>query len=399
MKQKFFRKVLKNGMTVFLEKRSVPVVSVAIAVRNGGVNEDLNEKGISHFIEHMLYKGTKKRSAKQISSDIEKNGGHLNGLTDEDLTMYYCKMPSRHINVALDVLGDIIKNSKFDENELEKERKVILEEMKMYKDRPNAYVFDRIQNLMFDGTLGLDLIGTKETLDNVDRKKMVDKFGKIYTPNNLILGVVGDAEFDKIVEYAEKNFGKKEGKVPSFKIVEKNGEVIEKRKGLDQANMVFAIHTPKYNEKNSYAAKVLAALMGGGMSSRLFTEIREKRNLAYSIGARIHVSRDYSYMVIYAGTSKENVGKVKKLILEEFEKVSEELSEEELESIKEQIVGNHQISMEESENQLFSLVSHEVISNSEDFYSFEKKIRDVKLEDVKELAKLKEHSMFALIPE
>jgi len=141
-KPKFQRKKLNNGMTVLFEKRENEIASVAFAVKQGGINEKTGEKGISHFIEHMLYKGTEKRNSKQISAEIEKNGGVLNGFTDEELTAFWCKIPSKHIDVALDVLGDMVKNPKFDENEIEKERKVIFEEMKMYKDNPRLYVIE-----------------------------------------------------------------------------------------------------------------------------------------------------------------------------------------------------------------------------------------------------------------
>ncbi|MEJ2268121.1 MAG: pitrilysin family protein, partial [Nanoarchaeota archaeon] len=154
----FQRKVLKNGMTILFEKRDLPIVSVAFAVRNGGINESEEEKGISHFIEHMLYKGTPTRNAKKIAEEIEKNGGELNGFTDECITAYGCKMPSKHVNVALNVLGDMVKNPLFDEKELEKERKVIFEEIKMRKDNPMTFVFDKLNNILYTGTLGLDLI-------------------------------------------------------------------------------------------------------------------------------------------------------------------------------------------------------------------------------------------------
>src|SRR3989338_3964917 len=154
MNLKIQRKILKNGMTVVLEKRNIPVVSVAFAVRQGGINENSDEKGISHFIEHMLYKGTPTRNAKKISEEIEKNGGVLNGFTDEMVTAYWCKMPSKHLNIALNVLGDMVKNPLFDEKEFEKERKVIFEEIKMRKDNPGIHALDKIQELLYEKPLG-----------------------------------------------------------------------------------------------------------------------------------------------------------------------------------------------------------------------------------------------------
>ena len=399
MKKDFHRKVLKNGMTVIFEKRDIPVVSVAFAVRNGGINETLEEKGISHFIEHMLYKGTPTRNTKKIAEEIEKNGGVLNGFTSEEITAYFCKMPSKHLNIALEVLGDMIKNPLFDEKELEKERKVIFEEIKMYHDNPRLHVFDEIHKALYDGTMGINLAGTIETMNSVDRKKMVEKFEEVYKPNNMILIVVGDADFEEIVNFAEKNFNNEKGEVPKQEFNLKNESKIETRKGIDQANLVFAYHVPLAGNKKNYAAKILSALMAEGLSSRLFLEIREKRNLAYAVKGGAEINKDFAYNFIYVGAMKENVELIKKLILEEFEKVAKDLREKELSQIKEQLVGQYQISMEDSQTQMVNLLISEIDGNAEKFYEFEKNISGVKLKDVKDLAKIKKYSFFALIPE
>ena len=314
MLKNFRREVLKNGMTIVFEKRSVPVVSVAFAVRNGGINEDLSEKGISHFIEHMLYKGTQNRSVKQIAEEIERNGGDLNGFTSETITAYWCKMPSKHLNIALDVLSDMIKNPKLDEKELEKERQVIFEEIKMYHDNPRLHVFDEIQKSLYGGVFEISLAGTFETMNSIGRKKMKTKFDEIYQPNNMILCVVGDCEFEDLINFAEKNFSDKKGKVTKQEISLKNEEKIEERIGIDQANLIFAYHIPLSEDEKSSAAQVLSAVTAEGMSSRLFSEIREKRNLAYAVKGGSEVTKDFAYNFIYVGTKKENVEKVKKLI-------------------------------------------------------------------------------------
>jgi len=401
MKFEFQRKVLKNGMTILFEKRDLPVVSVAFAARVGGINESSEEKGISHFIEHMLYKGTLTRTHKQISEEIERNGGEMNGFTDDLITAYWCKMPSKHLDVALNVLGDMVRNPKFDENELEKERQVIFEEIKMKRDNPMFHVFKKIHKSLFDKPFGEGILGSVESLSSIDRKKMVGKFEQVYNPNNLILCVVGDADFNKIVKFAEKNFDDKKGKVPEFKIILKSESQIEKRKGIDQANLIFAYHTYSSKNKKSYAVKILSKIMAEGMSSRLFSEIREKRNLAYAVKGGSEVTKDFGYNFIYVGTMKGNVEKVKELILKEFENVSEELDEAELNQIKEQMIGQHQISMEDSQNQMIGLLYSEIDGDARKFYEFEKKINSIKLEDVKELAKkaVEKFSFFALVPE
>ncbi len=400
MNKNFKRKVLKNGLTVIFEKRDLPVVSVAFAVRNGGINESAEEKGISHFIEHLLYKGTKKRSAKQIAEEIERNGGELNGFTGESLTAFWCKMPKEGLDVALDVLSDIIKNSKFDEKEIEKERKVIFEEIKMYHDTPRYHSLDMIHQSLYLPPFGMPLIGTIETMNSIDRDKMIKKFKQVYTPNNMILAVVGDADFDKIVDFAEKNFGKEKGKVPFFNIKTKNESKTEERKGIDQASLVFAYHVPLLNDKNkkAYAAKILGTLMAEGMSSRLFAEIREKRNLAYAIQGETVLMKDYSHNLIYVGTPKENVSKIKELILKEFEKVSKNLTEKELKEVKKQVIGNYKISMEDSQGVLVALLLYEIDGNAGEFYNFEKNISDIKLKEVMDLAKISEFSFYSLTP-
>lgn len=401
MRKNFKRKVLKNGMTVLFEKRAVPVVSVAFAVRNGGVNEHMDEKGISHFIEHMLYKGTEKRSVKQIAEEIERNGGDMNGFTSETITAYWCKMPSKHLNVALDVLGDMVRNPKLDKEELEKEMQVIFEEIKMYHDNPRMYVFHELGKSLYEPELAIDIAGTYETMGSIDREKMVEKFKEIYTSNNMILCVVGDAKFEDVVKYAEDNFGERKGGVPKFEIKEKNRVRIEKRNGIEQANLVFAYHVPFGKNKMKYAAQVLSALMAEGMSSRLFSEIREKRNLAYAVKGGSEITKDFGYNFVYVGTMKENVEKVKELILKEFEKVAEELDEKELAEVKSQMIGQWEIGMEESQSQMVNLLCSEVDGNAGEFYDFGENVSEVKLEDVKKLALevKKGFSFFALVPE
>ncbi|MFH1585597.1 MAG: pitrilysin family protein [archaeon] len=400
MKPNFKRKVLKNGMTILFEKRDVPVVSVAFAVRAGGVNETKEERGISHFIEHLMYKGTKKRSAKQIAEEIEKNGGELNGFTSEGVVAYWCKMPSKKLDIVLDVLSDMVKNPKFDEKEMEKERLVIFEEIKMYKDNPRMHVFDEIQAALYEKPLGMGLAGTYETMKSIDRKKIVDKFKQIYNPNNMILAVVGDADFEGLVSFVEKNFGGGGGRVPKQKIKMKKEIKIEERTGIDQANLILGYHSPLSEDKKSYAALVLNVLMAGGMSSRLFEEIREKRNLAYAVKGDVNSNKDFAFSLIYVGTMKEKVEEVKRLILEEFEKVARSLGEKELKETKEHLVGNYLIGMEDSQSQMVNLLASEINGRAEEYYDFEKNIRAVKLEDVKKLASGvgKGYSFFALVP-
>ena len=402
MKRNFRKKVLKNGLTVLFEKRDLPIVSVAIAVKNGSINESVSEKGIAHFIEHMLYKGTSTRNAMQIAEEIEKNGGDLNGFTSETTTAYWCKMPSNHLDVALGVLSDMIKNPLFDEKEVEKERKVIFEEIKMYHDNPRSHAFQEIQKNLFSGTMAMSGLGTRETMSKISRDELIKRFEDIYAPNNIVVVVVGNAVFEDVVDFAKKNFGEKKGKASKkYGFRTKNSLRIERRKGIDQANLVFAYHVPLLKNKKSYAARALSTLMTEGMSSRLFEEVRRKRNLAYSINGSSDITNEFAFTYIYVGTTKDAVDKVRKVILKEFNDVAERLTEDELKQVKEQIIGNHRISMEDSQSQMVNLLYAEACGDAKMFYDFEKNISKVKLADVKALAKkaAKEHGFFALVPE
>ncbi len=391
------RKILSNGMVVVFKSRKNGVVSMAFAVRHGGINEVAEDKGISHFIEHMLFKGTINRSRKQITEEIERNGGQLNGFTSEQMTAFWCKMPSRHVDVGLGVLGDMVKNPIFKDADME--RQVIFEEIKMYHDTPQLYVFDKIKNLLYKGDFAVPLIGTKESMEGNSVEKMKEWFERIYVPENMMLCVVGDADFEKICDFAEKNFVKGSGRIDKTEVILNNEQIVEKRRGIDQANLVFGYHSPLPNDEKYYAAEVLSTLMGRGMSSRLFNEIRENRNLAYAVKSDIDSEKDYSYTWVYVGTTADKVEEVKKLIVEEFEKVANDLGEEELGQVKEQIIGNYLIEQEDSVNVLRNLLFEEIKGDAEDEEKFVENIRNVKLEDVKELAKLKDYSFFALVPE
>ena len=398
MNHNFFKKVLKNGVTVIFENRkNSGVVSMAIAVKYGGAYEDVSEKGISHFIEHMLYKGTTSRTSKQISQQIEKSGGILNGFTEEEFTAFWCKMPANRLYLGLEVLTDMIKNSIFNQVELDKERKVIFEEMKMRKDSPQIYVYDKIQSLLFNGSLAYDIIGTKKSMNSITREKILKKFRQVYSSNNLIVCIVGEANFEEICEFVEKNFepSKSNCLFPNFKL--KNESKIEKRKGIDQVNMLLAFHSPKASDKNVYASHVLMSLMAGGMSSRLWQEIREKRNMAYAIKGSCNPYKRFGYNSIYVGTSINNFEKVKELILEEFKKIKD-LDIKELEEAKEQLIGNSKISREDSQGQMLDLIYNEVYGDASLSYAYENNIKKVNLKQVKDLAKLKNYSFLALIP-
>lgn len=233
MNENFNKKVLSNGMILLFEKRSLPIVSMCFVVKAGGINESFEEKGISHFIEHMVFKGTKNRNVMQISSEIEKKGGVLNAFTDETLTGFHCKMPSETWKIGMNVLGDLVSNPLFNEKEIEKERQVIFEEIKMRKDNPLICTFDKIQECLFSGTLSKNLIGDEKTMHSIDRAQLVKRFEETFVPKNMILCVVGDCKFEDVVNFVEENFEKKEASVEKQDFGIKNESKEEARAGLD----------------------------------------------------------------------------------------------------------------------------------------------------------------------
>ncbi len=396
---KFEKRKLKNGIRVLFEKRELPVVSVSITNNFGGAYEKSEIKGVAHLIEHLLFTGTKTRSHEDISREIEKKGGVLNAFTAHEATSYWFKLPSEHIFAGLDILIDMLKNPKFDKEKFEKEKKVILEEIKMYHDDPRANVFEQIEKNMFEKPFGELIIGNKKTVSGLDRDFVAELFKKVYSPENYIVTIVGNADLDKICEYLERSFEKGNVKNKIIKIVKKNSETEEERAGIDQAHLVFGVHAPLNSSEGRYVLEVLDAYLANGMSSKLFLEIREKRGLAYAVKSDVAGEKNYSFYLIYAGTTKEAVHEVKDLIIKGFNDV-EKMNEKDLEEAKERLVGLRDVTSEESSGVMNGLMNEEMVGNAEDFYKYEEKVRKVGLGEVKKLAKelIKEYSSAIVMP-
>ncbi len=389
-----FRKTkLKNGLTILHEKRDVPVTSVMLAVKYGSGYEKEEEKGTAHFIEHLCFKGTERRSAKEIASSIEKVGGVLNAFTGEEETAYFVKIPSDYLELAMDVLFDVFFNPVFPENEIEKERNVIREEIRMYRDNPCLYSLLRIKQLLYGGAFGMFGAGSEENIMKIKREDLARHHKNIYVSENAILCVVGNNKFEDVVRFAEKFCieGRSEKRrFPKLQLV--NKEAKEVRKDLQQAHFVLGFHFPY---EDVYSIEVFNAIYGRGMSSRLFEEVREKLGLVYAIKTELDIGRHFGYLVVYAGTNKLNVGEVKKICLSEFRKMGQ-LSERELEEGKKQVIGNYNIEKEDSSTVALNLVFEEIRGNAEDYYNFEKRINEVGLDDIKKISEIKKFSSFVL---
>ncbi len=398
---RFRRIVLDNGLTILFEKRDVDVTSVMLGVKYGSGYDSIKEKGLAHFIEHMCFKGTSKRIAKEISGDIEKVGGELNAFTHEEATVYYAKLPSGKAEIAMDVIFDIFFNPEFPEDEIKKEASVICEEIKMYNDNPTRHGFDVIKENLYEEPFGYSGTGRVETVLSMTREDLKKRHDMVYVPKNSVLCVVGNNDFDNIVALAEKFSpnvsGDKTLSMNVPKIVKRNHRTVEEREGIEQVQVFLGFHFPFVDERSRYSADVFSAILGQGMSSKLFEEVREKRGLAYSVKSVLDVGRDYGYMVIWAGTNPENINKVKRVCLEEFAKMGS-ISEAELEAAKIQVVGNWKVDSEDSGGTSVDLFMEEIRGNVFDYYKYEKKINSVKLEDIERLAEIVEYSSFSLEP-
>ena len=398
---KFEKKVLENGLTILFEKRDVPVSTVMLAVKYGSAYESVEEKGIAHFIEHLCFKGTGRRTVKQIAEEVERVGGDLNAFTHEEVTAYHVKLPSEHLDVAMDVIFDIFFNAGFPEEDVEREANVICEEIKMYRDNPRAHVLMKIKESLYEGAFGMSGAGTAESVRGMTREQLFGKHREVYVPSNSVLCVVGNNNFEEILRIASRLSGcrgvgvRGVGDVPEIeKRVIKD---VEKRGDLHQANLVLGFHFPKSGEKSRYVAEVFSAILGEGMSSKLFSEVREKRGLVYGVKAELDMGKSYGYMVIWAGTDPAKVEEVSRVCLEEFEKMKN-ISAEELAVAKVQVVGNRRVESEGSSETAVNLIMEEIAGDARDYYDYEKKISVVSLADIKRMAKFGDYASFSLEP-
>ncbi|MBS3076955.1 insulinase family protein [Candidatus Pacearchaeota archaeon] len=399
MESRFFRKKLKNGLRVVYEKRELPLVSLSITNPFGAVYENSKIKGIAHFIEHLVFTGTKTRTHEDISREIEKKGGILNAFTAQDVTSFWFKLPSEHVFAGLDIITDIMNNPIFEEKKFEKEKKVVIEEIKMYHDMPQKHVMDQIESNLYGKPFGEGIAGSVKTLNELKRDFVADYFKNVYTGENYIVTIVGDVDFDKVCEYLEKKFISKSRNLELPKIEKWNKNSVEKRAGIDQAHFVLAFHAPLFTDKEYYDLAVLDAYLARGMSSKLFLEIREKRGLAYTVRSSLATEKNYSYYSVYVGTTKKAVKEVHGLIVQGFKDV-EKMNEKDLEEAKEMLIGLRKVSSEESSDVMNELMYHELIGKAEDYYDYENKVMNVKLEDVKRTATnaIKKYSTAAIVP-
>lgn len=362
------RTILSNGLRVICETiPHVHSVSLGVWVGSGSRYEDPYYNGISHFIEHMFFKGTTNRTTKQIAESIDAVGGQLNAFTTKEYTCFYAKVLSQHFQLGLDLLSDMVTNSVFAPVEIEKEKLVILEEIKSFEDSPDELIHDLFLSSMLKGhPLGWTILGSPETVQRIDRKAILNYLKHHYTPDNIVMAVAGNIQFDQVVAEVEKRFSRLEGKLkqelPAIPVLEP--DLIIRNKDTEQVHLCIGTRGICRKDVNKYPVFVLDSILGGSASSRLFQRLREERGLVYVTGSNHSSYRDTGVFSIYAGTSLKNFDLVISLIKEEIIKLKSHLVEvDELARAKEQLKGNLLLSLESTCNRMSRLAKTEIFND------------------------------------
>ncbi|MFQ5455665.1 MAG: M16 family metallopeptidase [Nitrospirota bacterium] len=380
------KEILDNGITVVTE--SIPhvrSVSLGIWVNVGSRDEREGEDGISHFVEHMLFKGTTSRSAKDIASEIDSIGGELNAFTSREITTYYVKVLDEYLPKAIDILSDIFYNSAFDPEEIEKEKQVVIEEIKTVEDSPEDYVHDlHAQNILKGNPLGKPILGNLKVIKSLTREKIIDFIERNYYPQNIVISVAGNLKFDSLIDSLSELFGKRSEK--DYKNIaikedissEIKGDIVLKKRKLEQTHICCGTKGLPIAHKDRYGIYILNSLLGGSVSSRLFQEVREKRGLAYSIYSYLSSYRDIGIFNIYAATGLSTGIEVINLIKKEFNNLRENgINQKELQTAINYLKGHLMLSMESTGSRMSRLAKDEIYQRR--FFSLDEIMNDVEI--------------------
>ena len=386
---------LENGLTILTDRMpDVRSVTLGFFFRKGSRHEPDELNGISHFIEHAVFKGTERRSALQIAIETDRLGGNLDAFTMHEETGFAIKVVDRQIAGAFDLLADMLVNPRFDERELKREQRVIIEEIKMTEDSPEDILGEMFNQKLFpDHPLGLSIAGTPRTVRTFNRETTQKFHAETFNSSNLIIAAAGNIEHQQIVELAEKSFSfKTESRIPNSESrIPKIAApiVIKKNANLEQAHLIIAAPFASATSERRYAADILANALGGGTSSRLWQKIREEKGLAYSVGASAAMYQDCGVFQIYAATSPKQTEEVLDISIAELRRVVKNgIAPEELELIKEQTVASILLGLEDSSVRAATLARLEMVHGRQ--ISLEEtieKIEAVTLEEIQALAR------------
>ena len=380
LEQIYHKTALANGVRVVSEEiNHVRSVSIGIWVRSGSRYENHGSNGTAHFIEHMLFKGTDRRTAFDIASEIDSVGGIINAFTGKEWTSFYIKIPDYHLPIAIDLLADIFQNSRFQEEEIVKEKSVVLQEISMVEDSPDDYIHDFFEAVFWSRhPLGLPVLGTKDRILHLDRSNLLSFFHDRYAGDNLILAAAGHMKHETLVDLVNKTFGSmsKETAKVTINQPEVSSQVAVLERDLEQVHIMIGTIAPSVTSPKRY-------------TGFLFQEIREKRGLAYAINSYIAPYVDTGMLGIYAGTGEGQVRLVVDLIFKEVKRLRDDLlTEKEMHAAKELIKGNFLLSMESTDNRMTRLATNEIcfgkfIPSEDVIHNIEK----VEMKDVRDLAR------------
>lgn len=369
---KYKKITLKNGLRVILAPMAdTQTATVLVMTGVGSRFESRKENGLAHFLEHMFFKGTKKRpTAFDISQELDGLGAEYNAFTGEEYTGYYAKVAAKHWGKALDVISDLFLNAKLEQEEIDRERGAILQEINMYEDMPMRRVHEYFKTLLYGDTpLGWDIAGPKTNIKAFQRKDFVKFLNRGYVGENIVVGVAGNIHPQTVKKEVTKIFsgvtkGRK-AKAQKARDTQKAPQMVVREKKTDQTQFVVGCRAYHRTHKNRAAASVLAAILGGGMSSRMFIEVRERRGLAYRVGTSTETFTDAGYLETHCGVEHENLEKALQVVMGEYKKIREtEVSKDELKKAKEGIKGRLAMGLEGSDEVVEFLVGQEVLTGA-----------------------------------
>jgi predicted Zn-dependent peptidase len=386
------RTVLPNGVRVITEKMpNVRSASVGIWIGTGAREESRELTGISHFIEHMLFKGTKNRTAEEIARSADSIGGGLDAFTSKELVSYNIKVLDEHLPQAFDVLSDLVRNPLFDKKDIEKEKGVILEELKMEVDNPESLAHEIFASNFWKGhSLGRSILGTRATIQSFNRDKVERYYRLFYSPKNILVTAAGNLTHGRLVQLVEDHFGDlKPLRVPKMatKPTPLAPIVVRNKTSIEQVHIFLGVPAVPLPHRDRFACYVLNAILGGGMSSRLFQNIRERQGLAYAVYSELAMYRDAGCMMIYAGTSPKSARKVVESVAHELRSlVTDRVTDEELRRAKDHLKGSFVLGLESTSSRMGNLARQELYFKR--FYTMDEMLASVERVSAEHVQKL-----------
>lgn len=380
---------LKNGLKVIHIKRKSNPLVLGVVVKVGSNYENNDELGLSHFMEHMIFCGTKKRNVLQISSEIENLGGEINANTSNERTYFYISVLKKHFDKALDVLSDIVQNPLFNDEYIEKERKVVLDELNMYVDDPKAHQWELFQKALYKKNKSKDsIVGNKKVLEKLSRNDILKYYSTYYVPNNMALVLVGDIKNadKKIAKAFTTKIGKEIKKKNVFEPRQKQVRSIIQKRKIEQSYLILGYETVPRLHKDSYTLDVIKSILGKGQSSWLFDEIRNKRGLAYIVGAHYEPRIDCGPFAMFVGTDKKNLRIIKKIFLEQIKRLRKVTNKDVNDAIN-FIEGNYVIESEDNRKYADLIASCEVFGDLKLADKYLRRIKKVRANDVRKVAR------------